>query len=158
MEQKLLDLSCELVKRLTNKKLTIGFSESVTGGMLSDLIVAIPGASKIYAGSLVTYQSEVKTRVLKVKKHILKRDTAVSESVAKAMLLSAKNLLKTDILVITTGFADGVNAGTGFIGFKLFKKIFIERFNFKGFNRNATREKICEYIFTKIIEVLSEEN
>ena len=41
----------ELVDICKDKKLTVGFAESLTGGMISASVVNIPGASAVFKGS-----------------------------------------------------------------------------------------------------------
>ena len=50
---------------LSNNK-TISFAESCTGGNLSSSISKIPGASKIFIGSIVSYSKFSKKNILKI--------------------------------------------------------------------------------------------
>ncbi len=79
-------MSAELILaalRASNKKLI--FAESITGGLLIDAFVSIPGASDVVLGSEVTYASELKVALLGVDEAILEAKGAVSAEVASAM-------------------------------------------------------------------------
>ena len=45
----------ELVSLLKEKNLTIGSIESMTGGLFASGITSIPGASKVFKGSVVCF-------------------------------------------------------------------------------------------------------
>ena len=48
----------------TNK--TISFAESCTGGTLSSSLTMIPGASKVFLGSIVSYSTYSKQKLLNI--------------------------------------------------------------------------------------------
>jgi PncC family amidohydrolase len=94
----------------------MGAAESVTGGQLSYLITRQPGAGEVFAGGLVTYQTEVKQHLLGVPE-----GPVVSHSAAEAMAVGARRLLVCDLVVSITGVAgpdrqDGQPVGSVFIG------------------------------------------
>ena len=49
----------QLVKLLIEKKYTVSFAESCTGGKMAARIVDVPDASKVLNASIVTYANEV---------------------------------------------------------------------------------------------------
>ena len=53
-----------LVKALLRRELTIGAAESLTGGLFGYLLTREEGAGDVFRGSLVTYQTAAKRRVL----------------------------------------------------------------------------------------------
>ena len=91
--------------------LTIGTAESCTGGRISEAIIAIPGSSDYYKGGLVAYTDEVKERILGVPHEILEEYTAVSEEVARQMVLGTINTIDVDFAIASTGYA-GPGGGT----------------------------------------------
>lgn len=91
--------------------LTIGTAESCTGGRISEAIIAIPGSSDYYKGGIVAYTDEVKERILGVPHEILEEYTAVSEEVARQMVLGAINTIDVDFAIASTGYA-GPGGGT----------------------------------------------
>ena len=66
---------------------TIGTAESCTGGRISEAIMAIPGSSNYYKGGVVAYTDEVKEKLLGVSHEVLEEKSAVSEEVAREMVL-----------------------------------------------------------------------
>ena len=44
--------------------LSLGTAESCTGGLISEAIIATPGASNYFKGSVVSYTNEIKERLL----------------------------------------------------------------------------------------------
>lgn len=91
--------------------LTIGTAESCTGGRISEAIIAIPGSSDYYKGGIVAYIDEVKERILGVPHEILEEYTAVSEEVARQMVLGTINTIDVDFAIASTGYA-GPGGGT----------------------------------------------
>ena len=68
-----------LINLLKEHGKTISFAESCTGGLLSEYITDVSGASSVFYGSVVSYDNSIKENVLKVSKDILNTDGAVSE-------------------------------------------------------------------------------
>ncbi|NLV20104.1 MAG: competence/damage-inducible protein A [Bacteroidetes bacterium] len=96
---------------LRGKNQTIATVESCTGGNLAHMFTSIPGSSCYFKGSLVAYDNRIKTDVLNIPPHILKRYGAVSKQVAGLMASEARKLFKSDYTVATTGIA-GPEGGT----------------------------------------------
>ena len=63
----------------------IACAESLTGGLLADAFVSIPGASEVFLGSAVTYAIAAKAHVLGVDTGLLSREGAVHPEVARQM-------------------------------------------------------------------------
>ena len=94
-----------LVKELSQRKQSIAFAESCTGGLLSSFITEIPGSSKIFKGSIIAYKNEIKNSILNVPNELLNLYGAVSKEVAEAMAIGLKNLLKSDWGIAISGIA-----------------------------------------------------
>jgi nicotinamide-nucleotide amidase len=90
---------------------TVSFAESCTSGLVSSEFGDITGASKVFAGSIVSYSNHVKTDVLGVSEDIIASSGAVSEACARAMAESCRSLMHTDLAVALTGIA-GPDGGT----------------------------------------------
>ena len=93
--------------------LSLGTAESCTGGLISEAIIATPGASNYFKGSVVSYTNDVKADVLGVPRETLDTYGAVSEPVARAMAEGCRRLCGSDIAVSVTGLAgpDGDDRG-----------------------------------------------
>lgn len=96
---------------LYSSGLTLGTAESCTGGRISEAIIAIPGASDYFKGSIVAYTNEVKEQLLHVSHSVLEKQTAVCEEVAKQMALGIIETLGVNFAIASTGIA-GPGGGT----------------------------------------------
>ena len=101
---------------LEARGLTLAVAESVTGGMVATRLTAIPGASAVFRGGVVAYESEVKHRVIDVPE-----GPVVSLDAARAMAAGVARRLGADIGLATTGVAgpdgqEGHTPGTVFLG------------------------------------------
>lgn len=99
---------------------TIAVADSCTGGMLGDMLTNVPGASAIFAGGIIAYNNDTKTRLLDVDPALIARCGAVSPEVAGAMAEHARAIFGTDLAMSITGLAgpegDGVHTvGTLFV-------------------------------------------
>ena len=99
------NLSSVLIKELINRKESLGFAESCTGGLLSSTITAIPGSSKVFKGSIISYSNELKQSLLKIPEHLIKQYGAVSKEVAQNMAINAKEELNSDWSIAISGIA-----------------------------------------------------
>ena len=104
-------ISKEINTLLYEKGKTLGTAESCTGGHIAEAIVASPGSSNYFNGSIVSYVDEIKERLLGVDPQVLAEKTAVCEEVAIAMVKGACKVLATDYAISATGYA-GPGGGT----------------------------------------------
>ncbi|MFA6755940.1 MAG: CinA family protein [Bacilli bacterium] len=137
-----------LLKKLEEKNYTLGVCESFTGGLFAKAVTDIPGASKVFKGSLVTYSSEAKVNVLGIREEDIKVYGVVSSLVASQMCLNAQKLLHSDVCVSFTGNAGPTTCpGSGEVGecyiCVAIKDVFKSfHFNIDG-TRNEVRAKAC---------------
>lgn len=118
--------AAEVVRALTEHGLTIAVAESLTGGLLVAELVSVPGASRVVAGGVVAYQTELKNSLLGVPASLLAERGAVDPDVVAAMAAGVRERLTlggrpADIGIATTGVAgpdpqDGKPVGTVFVG------------------------------------------
>lgn len=104
-------LVTDVVKLLLSKGVTIATAESCTGGLLSELITSVPGASKIFEIGVCTYSNKIKHEYLGVPKSMFSRYGAVSRQVALAMVSGLQRQSGADICISVTGTA-GPGGGT----------------------------------------------
>jgi len=99
------DLTMQQVvgKMLKERKQTTSSAESCTGGYIAHLLTLDAGASSNYKGTVVCYDNQVKTDVLKVDKKDIDELGAVSEPVVIQMVKGALEVLKTDYAIATSG-------------------------------------------------------
>ena len=108
-----------VLQLLRERTWSLGLAESVTGGLVAGRITAVPGASEVFVGSIVSYASEVKFDLLGVD-----RGPVVSEAAAAQMAEGARRVLHADVALSLTGVAgpteqDGMPVGTLCIGIAL---------------------------------------
>ncbi|HEY1988827.1 MAG TPA: competence/damage-inducible protein A [Acidimicrobiales bacterium] len=108
-----------VARSLAVEGLTLGLAESLTGGLASSRLVNVPGASRWFRGSVVSYASEVKFNILEVPE-----GPVVSEAAAIAMAEGARRVLGADVGLSITGVAgpdpqDDQPPGTVFVGLAL---------------------------------------
>jgi nicotinamide-nucleotide amidase len=76
------------------RQATLAVAESCTGGLISQRITSVPGASRSFLGGVVVYSDELKTAFADVPAKLIAKHGAVSAEVARAL-------------------ADGIRARTG---------------------------------------------
>jgi nicotinamide-nucleotide amidase len=101
----------DLIQNFRQKKLTMSFAESCTGGKLSALITELAGVSDVFLGSVVSYSNEAKVNLLGVRREALNNEGAVSELVARQMAQGVREKLHSEWSVAITGIA-GPSGGT----------------------------------------------
>ncbi|CAM3935224.1 competence/damage-inducible protein A [Flavobacterium branchiophilum] len=143
---------------LKQQKATIATAESCTGGKIAQLLSSVAGASGYFKGSIVCYDTAIKTTVLKVAESTLATYGVVSQEVAEEMAHKVKHLLNTDYAIATTGNAGPSKGdlekkiGTVCIAIAGPKGVFSETFNF-----GQPREKVIERASIKGLEMIQKE-
>jgi nicotinamide-nucleotide amidase len=110
----------DVVRLLTVKGRTLAVAESLTGGLVAAEITSVPGASKVFRGSVTAYATELKHELLGVDAALLAARGAVDPQVAAQMAAGVRKALGTDWGIATTGVAgpepqDGQAVGTVFV-------------------------------------------
>jgi nicotinamide-nucleotide amidase len=96
---------------LRERGLTLALAESCTGGLLSERLTSVPGASAFLERAYVTYSNRSKVELLGVDPVLIESAGAVSAEVASAMAAGARRAAGTDVAVSITGIA-GPDGGT----------------------------------------------
>ncbi len=96
---------------LKERGASISTAESCTGGLVGNLITAVPGSSAYFKGGAITYSNEMKSKLLGVKESTLESFGAVSEETVKEMVVGAIRLFDTDYAIAVSGIA-GPGGGT----------------------------------------------
>ena len=105
-----------VLQLLRERGLRLGLAESVTGGLVGGRITAVPGASSVFRGGIISYASEVKFDLLGVPE-----GPVVNEPTAAAMAEGACRVLGADVGLALTGVGgpaeqDGMPVGTLCVG------------------------------------------
>ena len=145
----------EVISRLQGR--TLATAESCTGGAIGAMLTAVPGASKVFRGGVISYCNEIKEKLLGVSGEVLSFYGAVSAPVAEAMAKGAREALNADIAVSVTGLAGpdgdeyGNPVGTVFIGYADEKVTISRKFLFTG-DREAVRMQSVEAALKLVLE------
>lgn len=68
------ELAAAVLAYCETNRFKIAAAESLTGGLLADAFVRVPGASKVFLGSAVTYDIRAKASILGVDAELLRRE------------------------------------------------------------------------------------
>ena len=143
---------------LSNNKKTLSIAESCTGGNVSKMITAIPGASLFLKGAMVAYSAKVKEQLLGVSPELIERYSVVSKEVASEMARKTRDLFNTDYAIATTGNAGPTtdetdkSVGVVFIAIASKSGVYVEDFFF-----GKPRAKVIERASVKALELLRKE-
>lgn len=149
-----------LVHMASIANLKIATAESLTGGLVADKIVSVPGASKIFDYGLITYSNQAKKELLSVDPVILNEFGAVSEQVAEQMANGLISRFSCDIGVSTTGIAGPQGQtltkpiGLVYVGIATPTYVISEKFIFKG-DRENIRQYTANVALFNVIKMIN---
>lgn len=141
--------------------ITIGTTESCTGGLVGKILTDLGGSSGYYQGGIISYANAVKEQVLGVSSETLATYGAVSEETAKEMVEGVFRVLRTDYAIATTGIA-GPGGGSQekpvglvYIGIGTPRGITVHKEIFIGDRtsiRKSVAERAIQYVYKELIE------
>ena len=148
-------LCYDVIARLKGK--TLVTAESCTGGGIGGALTSVSGSSAVYKGGIICYTNWVKQHMLGVDADLLETVGAVSEPVARAMAVGARNRLQADIAVSVTGLAGpggdeyGNPVGCVYIGYCDETVTLVRQFTFTG-DRDSVRQQAVDEALKLILE------
>ena len=151
----------KVVEKLIEKRMTISFAESCTGGLLAATFVDVPNASKVFNESFVTYSDESKIIRLGVNKDTIEKHTVYSQEVADEMAILVAKITQSNIGVGISGIAgpsggdDKNPVGTVYISILINKDLYSFKQYFKNQTRNEVRNSTVEFVINKLEELLN---
>jgi nicotinamide-nucleotide amidase len=150
-----------IIKLLKKKQWRISICESCTGGMLSSMLVNVPGASKVFEEGFITYSNNSKMKYLGVKEETIREHGVVSSPVVLEMIEGLKKLNQADVLIGVSGIA-GPGGGSlrkpvGLVHYGIMVKneSISEAKVFKG-NREQIRKKACLWILYRLFLLIKD--
>ena len=152
-------LTEKIIQKLTQKKQTISFAESCTGGRIAAAFTAISGASEVLHGACVTYSNDIKHQWLGVSNEVLANYGAVSEPCVAQMLEGIQKMTGSDYAIAVSGIAGPTGGtefkpvGTVYIGIKTPFDQEVHHCHFNG-SREEVQEQSTRFAIEKIAEVL----
>lgn len=145
----------QIAQAFVDHQKTLVTAESCTGGEIASRFTAIPGASKYFKGSIITYATSSKNDVLGIPASLIEEHSVVSEEITLQMALRAREMFKADIAIATTGNAgpkkgdSDAEIGTVYIALVSETEENVYHFNFGNL-----REKVIEKAVVKAQEIL----
>ncbi|KAH0494780.1 hypothetical protein TgHK011_008369 [Trichoderma gracile] len=116
----------DLVEKLRDAGQTVGVAESLTAGAVCSAIASAMGASQVFRGGIVSYDTKMKEELLGVDKELIAKEGVIHAEVAKQMAEGARRITSlkdsaTTWGIGTTGVAgpekqDDKPVGTVYIG------------------------------------------
>lgn len=145
-----------------DKGRTLGSVESFTGGKFASEITSVSGASHFYKGTLVTYATEEKNRLLGIPYKDIDEYGVVSKEVAAQMASNGKKLLNVDYCVSFTGNAgpeamEGKPVGEVHIGIAFLDSVQVHSLNLEG-SRNEIQDKAIKIAFDLLEDAILKNN
>lgn len=138
---------------------TVATAESCTGGLIGAQLTHIAGSSAYFKGGIIAYADDVKEHQLSVEPSLLAEHGAVSEPVARAMAVGARQQLQADYAIAVTGIA-GPGGGTKdkpvglvYTAIATPDAVHVVRDIFPG-NRETIREATCRNALMRLLRHL----
>lgn len=111
-----LSLEAALGELLRQRQATVATAESITAGGIGAKLTQTSGSSDYFAGGFLVYSNQMKQSLLEIPEAMLAEHTAVSDPVARAMAEAARQRTGATYGLSATGYADGDQAGTVWLG------------------------------------------
>lgn len=159
-------LAGRVIEACVARALTVGVAESLTGGLLAASLVSVPGASRVFRGGVIAYDTALKSSLLGVEGPLLEREGPVHAEVARQMAAGARHACRVDgrladIGLATTGVAGpdpdpqtGQPAGTVWIAWNILGVPHVERCEMTG-DRQRIRTKTVQVLLEHLLLNLS---
>jgi len=153
-------LAFEASKALHEHGKTVAAAESLTGGMFSEWLTDLEGASSILNGSVVCYTNQVKQQVLGCREETLSSHGAVSKECALELAEGVRKLTGSDIGISFTGVAgpephEGQPVGKVFIGLSTKDQTDVFEWMFTG-SRSGIRKRAVKYGLHHLLKLLKD--
>lgn len=148
----------KLIEELTKRGLHIAACESLTGGLFAASITAVPGVSKAFVGSAVTYSNESKI-ALGVKKETVDNCGVISKECAKEMAVAASKFYNAEVTVSFTGNAgpevmEGKEVGEVYIGILVKNLVKVYKLKLDG-DRQKVREQCVNFAIKALVDTIA---
>jgi nicotinamide-nucleotide amidase len=154
------DIIAIMAKTLLAKRWRLSTAESCTGGLVSASITALAGSSEWFERGYITYSNQAKSEDIDVSQNLIEQYGAVSDQVARAMALGAKQNSGSDIALSITGIAGPTGGspekpvGTVCFAWVLTNDQMIsETKHFEG-NRQQIRQQACDFSLRKLLSLV----
>ncbi len=154
------NIETALIRLFTERKLTIATAESCTGGLIGERLTAVPGASSVYVGGLVTYTNDMKMHLLGVTPATIAAHTEVSAETVAEMAEGVRRVTGADVGIATTGYAGPGGGtrenpvGTVFIAVSTVDGFETWRLYYRNKSRTYVREAAASRVMTEAVRAI----
>lgn len=152
----------DVLRALSERKLTVAVAEGDTGGVLLEQLTAVPGSSAVVLGGVVAYADALKCQLLHVSEAVLRKHGAVSAEAAQAMAEGVRRVAGADIGLATTGIAGPGGAtptkpvGLAFVAAASARQVLVREHQWHA-DRAANRQASAAAAVTLLTELLHAE-
>ncbi len=101
----MLSVDQKIHERFLEKKWTLSFAESCTGGNLSASLVQFADCSHYFLGSIIAYSNFAKQKFLGVDEALIQEKGAISKECVEVMALGAKKAFDSTFALSVSGIA-----------------------------------------------------
>jgi nicotinamide-nucleotide amidase len=154
------DIIATMAKTLLAKGWRLSTAESCTGGLVSASITALAGSSEWFERGYITYSNQAKSEDIDVSQNLIEEYGAVSDQVARAMALGAKQNSGSDIALSITGIAGPSGGssekpvGTVCFAWVLANDQMISETKYFEGDRQQIRQQACDFSLRKLLNLL----
>lgn len=153
------DLAAVLLERMRTLGWRLAVAESCTGGMVGQRLTEVPGSSDVFLGGVIAYHNDLKVGQLGVEAATIRGNGAVSEAVAREMVVGVAQRTGAEAAVSVTGIAgpgggsDEKPVGTIWFGFSVGGRVETERVGLPG-TRADVRGRASQYAMFGLLKRL----
>lgn len=147
----------KIINHLIELKLSICTCESMTGGLLASYFTDVDNASKVFKGSIVSYDKNIKIDLVKVPKDLINEYGTISQECANAMAKNIKRIFSSDLAISITGNAsltgpvENKPTGLAYITIYIFDKKHEFCFQSKfAKTREEIKHECCFFVFEQL--------
>ena len=155
-----MSLAEQLLDVLRARRSTVAVAEGDTGGLLLELLTAVPGSSAVVLGGVVAYHDDLKRSMLGVPGELIGAHGSVSEEAAAAMAQGVRSATGASLGLATTGIAGpgGATAtkpvGLAFVAITDGTRTLTRRYAWHG-TREENRAQSAEAAIELTLELVS---
>ncbi len=150
-----------LLEACRSKAIMLATAESCTGGLIGGACTELAGSSAWFDCGFITYSNEAKTQLLGIDAALITAHGAVSEPVARAMVVGAVARSRAQVALAVTGVAGPGGGttekpvGTVWFGWAVGGQIRTERRRFDG-DRATVRAATVNHSLQTLVVLLQD--
>jgi nicotinamide-nucleotide amidase len=154
------EITQELARVLKKNGWHLSTAESCTGGMVAASITELAGSSEWFERGYVTYSNQSKSEDIDVSQNLIEQHGAVSDQVARAMALGAKQNSGSDLSLSITGIAGPTGGspekpiGTVCFAWALANDQIVSETKYFEGNRQQIRQQACDFSLRKLLSLV----